>query len=199
MKSAVRPPRPSSISQKIDEATRQARFRSPLTSRSLKTGTNAAERAESATSDRTVFGIRKAMLKALIGPLIPNRYAATISRTSPRTREAPVATAKMTPDRARLRLSPSGSLDMAAGDGALICIAPASSSSSRAASSVRTPSSRRGRMIAVERSDGSCATGPLSSAASLSKYVGLPCSRRRRSRSSRRSCRCRSASSTGAA
>ena len=73
MKSAVRPPSPSSISQKIDEATRQARFRSPLTSRSLKTGTNAAESAESATSDRTVFGIRKAISKALIGPLIPNR------------------------------------------------------------------------------------------------------------------------------
>ena len=41
--------------------------------------------------------------------------------------------------------------------------------------------------------------GQESSVASLSKYVGLPSSRRRRSRASRRSCRCRSASSTRAA
>ena len=110
MKSAVRPPRPSSISQKIDDATRQARFRSPFTSRSLKTGTNAADSAESATSDRTVFGIRKAISNALIGPLMPKIAACAISRTSPMTREIPVAIAKMTPERARPRpTSASGS------------------------------------------------------------------------------------------
>ncbi len=68
MNNAVSPPRPRSISQNTDEATRHARLRSPFTSRSLKTGTNAAERAESATSDRTVFGIRNAIVNALTGP-----------------------------------------------------------------------------------------------------------------------------------
>src|SRR2546422_9006071 len=75
MKRAVKPPSPSSISQKSVEATRQARARSPFTSRSLKMGTNAADSAESATSDRTVFGMRKAISNALIGPLMPKTAA----------------------------------------------------------------------------------------------------------------------------
>ena len=104
MNSAVRPPSPRSISQKSEEATRHARCLSPFTSRSLKTGTNAADSAESATSERTVFGMRNAISKALTGPLIPKRAACAISRTSPMTREIPVAIAKMTPDRARPRL-----------------------------------------------------------------------------------------------
>ena len=114
MNSAVRPPRPSSISQKIDDATRHARFRSPFTSRSLKTGTNAAESAESATSDRTVFGIRNAISKALTGPLMPKTAACAISRTSPMTRETAVAIAKITPERARPRPSSGGSAVAAA-------------------------------------------------------------------------------------
>ena len=105
MKSAVRPPSPSSISQKIDDATRQARFRSPFTSRSLKTGTNAAESAESATSARTVFGMRNAISKALTGPEMPKTAAWAISRTRPTTRESPVAIAKMTPERASPRVA----------------------------------------------------------------------------------------------
>ena len=52
MNSAVSPPSPSSISQKRLDATRQARFRSPFSSSSLKTGTNADESAASATSAR---------------------------------------------------------------------------------------------------------------------------------------------------
>jgi hypothetical protein len=44
-------------SQKIVEARRQARARSPFSRSSLKTGTNAPESAWSATSDRTRFGI----------------------------------------------------------------------------------------------------------------------------------------------
>ena len=66
-------------------------------------GTNAADSAESATSDRTVFGMRKAISNALIGPLMPKTAACAISRTRPMTREIPVATAKMTPERARPR------------------------------------------------------------------------------------------------
>ena len=63
--------RPRSTSQKSVEATRHARLRSPFSSSSLKTGTKAPERAASATSARTRFGIRNATVKALIGPLAP--------------------------------------------------------------------------------------------------------------------------------
>ena len=56
MKTAVSAPRPSSISQSRLDATRHARLRSPFSSRSLKTGTNADETAVSATSARIVFG-----------------------------------------------------------------------------------------------------------------------------------------------
>ena len=71
MKSAVSAPRPSSISQKRLEATRQARLRSPFSSSSLKTGTNAEESAASATSERRRFGTWKATVKALIFPAAP--------------------------------------------------------------------------------------------------------------------------------
>ena len=69
----------------------------------------------------------------------------------------------------------------------MTCVACPSSSSAAASSSISSPRSRLGRMIVVGASAGSCATGQVSSVASLSKYVGLPCSRRRRSRASRRS------------
>ena len=71
MQTAVTPPRPSSISHSTLEATRHARARSPLTSSSLKTGTNAEDRAWSATSDRIRFGTWKATVNALILPLAP--------------------------------------------------------------------------------------------------------------------------------
>ena len=71
MKRALTPPRPSSTSQNIEEATRQARLRSPFSSRSLNTGTKADESAASATSARIVFGTRNAMLNAFTGPLTP--------------------------------------------------------------------------------------------------------------------------------
>jgi hypothetical protein len=71
MKSAVSPPRPRNRSQKSVEATRQARARSPLSSIPLKTGTNAPEKARSATSARTRFGTWNATVKALIGPSTP--------------------------------------------------------------------------------------------------------------------------------
>ncbi len=71
MNSAVRPPRPSKTSQNRLEATRHARLRSPFSSRSEKTGTNADESAASATSARSVFGIRNATSNPLIGPTVP--------------------------------------------------------------------------------------------------------------------------------
>ena len=73
MNSAVIPPSPSSTSQKIVEATRHARARSPFSSSSLKTGTNAPESAASATSARTRFGIWNATVKALILPVTPKK------------------------------------------------------------------------------------------------------------------------------
>ena len=71
MNSAVRPPSTRRTSQKIVDATRQARLRSPFSSRSLKTGTNAPESAASASSARTRFGIWNATVNALIFPLMP--------------------------------------------------------------------------------------------------------------------------------
>ena len=71
MNSAVRPPSPSSTSQKRLDATRHARFRSPFSRSSLKTGTKAEDSAASATSARTVFGIRNATSNALIAPTVP--------------------------------------------------------------------------------------------------------------------------------
>ena len=68
-------PRTSSVSQKSVEATRQARFFSPFSSSSLKTGTNAPESAASATSARTRFGIWIATVNALMSPETPKKYA----------------------------------------------------------------------------------------------------------------------------
>ena len=69
--SAVSAPSPRSISQKSDDATRQARRRSPFSSSSRKTGTKAEESAASATSARTRFGSWNATVNALIGPRAP--------------------------------------------------------------------------------------------------------------------------------
>jgi hypothetical protein len=66
MKIAVTAVSPRSSSQIRLEATRHARARSPFSSSSLKTGTNADESAASATSARTRFGTWKATVKALM-------------------------------------------------------------------------------------------------------------------------------------
>src|SRR4029079_761088 len=100
---AVSPVVISRTSQKIVDATRHALARSPFSRSSLKTGTKAPERAVSATSARTRFGIWNATVNALIFPAAPKVYAATISRTSPSTRERPVAAPKTAVDRARRR------------------------------------------------------------------------------------------------
>ena len=76
MKSAVSAVRPSSISQKSVDATRQARFLS-FSRRSVKTGTNADESAASATSARKRFGSWNATVNALILP--PRRSSTTRS------------------------------------------------------------------------------------------------------------------------
>ena len=65
------PPRPSSTSQKTVDATRQARSALPFSSSSLKTGTNAAESAASATSERSRFGSWNATVNVLIEPSTP--------------------------------------------------------------------------------------------------------------------------------
>ena len=95
MKTAVSPVVKRRTSQKIVDATRHARARSPFSSSSLNTGTNAPESAVSATSARTRFGIWNATVNALTRPAAPNAYAATISRTSPSTRDSAVAAPKI--------------------------------------------------------------------------------------------------------
>ena len=71
MKSAESAVSPSSISQKRLDATRHARRRSPFSSRSLNTGTNADDSAASATSARIRFGTWNATVNALIRPAAP--------------------------------------------------------------------------------------------------------------------------------
>jgi hypothetical protein len=71
MKIAVSAPSTMKTSRRSVEATRQARSFSRFSSSSLKTGTNADERAASATSERTRFGIWNATVNVLIGPATP--------------------------------------------------------------------------------------------------------------------------------
>ena len=59
------------IRKKRLEATRNASFRSPFSSSSLNTGTNAPWSAESANSARTRFGTWKAIVNADIAPVTP--------------------------------------------------------------------------------------------------------------------------------
>src|SRR5215218_8208382 len=107
MKSAVRAVSPSSISHSMVDATRHARARSPRSSSSLNTGTNAAESAASATRARKKFGIWNATVNALIpSPCTPKRPLTTISRTSPAMRERPVASEKTAVDQANRRAWP---------------------------------------------------------------------------------------------
>ena len=106
IRTAVSAETPMRTSQKIVEATRQARAFSSLASSSLKTGTNAPESAASPTNARVRLGICDATVKALIFPETPKKYAATISRTRPRTRERPVARVNVAVERASRRAWP---------------------------------------------------------------------------------------------
>ena len=69
--SAVTAPSTSVIRKNRLEATRNASLRSPFSSSSVKTGTNAPWSAESANSARTRFGTWKAIVKADIAPETP--------------------------------------------------------------------------------------------------------------------------------
>ncbi len=69
--SAVIAPRTSRIRKKSVDATRNASLRSPFSSSSVKTGTNAPCRAESATRARIRLGTWKAIVNADIAPLTP--------------------------------------------------------------------------------------------------------------------------------
>ena len=95
MKNAVIAPRTISMIQNSVEASRNASLRRPCWSRSVNTGTNAADSAALANRLLTRFGIWKAIVNADAGPLVPKKLAATISRTSPATREMPVAIEKI--------------------------------------------------------------------------------------------------------
>ena len=94
MNSAVSAPRTRQIRKNRLDATWNASLRSPFSSSSVKTGTNAPWRAESANRARIRFGTWKAIVNADIAPLTPKYLAATTSRTSPSTRERPVASEK---------------------------------------------------------------------------------------------------------
>ena len=94
-------PRISVTRKSIVEASRNASRRSPFSSNSVKTGTNAAWMAASANRLRTRFGTWNAIVNADIGPSVPKYEAATISRTRPATREAAVASENSAVERAR--------------------------------------------------------------------------------------------------
>ena len=146
--------RPTNDSQKTLDATRQARSRSPRCSRSLKTGTNAAPSAESATSARTRFGTWNATVNALIDPCTPKNAAATISRSTP---DDPAETGRDREQRGRDRQATSrGGLERRGGVGlghrARIGTRPAGPGSRRAASALTVLDSGvapavRGRLV----------------------------------------------------
>ena len=81
----------------------------------MKTGTNAAPSAESATSARTRFGTWNATVNALIDPCTPKNAAATISRSTP---DDPAETGRDREQRSRDRqATPRGGLERRGGVG----------------------------------------------------------------------------------
>ena len=94
-------PRTTATTKISIEASRNASCFWPCSSFSVNTGTNAPWIAASANRLRTVFGIRKAIVKADIGALVPKYLAAKTSRTRPATRENAVAIEKKAVERAR--------------------------------------------------------------------------------------------------
>src|ERR1700675_1854676 len=73
------------------QASRQAPSRPRFEKDSVKTGMNAAERAPSPNSSRSMFGSRKAAKKASVAVPAPKALAMIRSRTNPRTRLSRVA------------------------------------------------------------------------------------------------------------
>ncbi len=101
MKSAERPPRITAASQRTTLATRHASGSLPSSRSWTNTGTNAAEIALSATRLRTRFGTLNAIRNAPRAGLAPKKRAATISRTTPATRDTAVAAPNTAVDAAR--------------------------------------------------------------------------------------------------
>ena len=95
MKTAVTAPSAISMIQNTVAASRNASRRRPSWSSSVKTGTNAAERAALANRLLTRFGTWKAIVKAEYCLKVEKKLAAMISRTSPAMREKPVAIEKI--------------------------------------------------------------------------------------------------------
>src|SRR3954453_20909646 len=142
MKNAVSAPRPISISQNSVEASRTASFRRPFSSSSVKTGTNAADSAAFANRFVTRLGTWTAIVYAEAGPLVPKKLAATISRTSPATREMPVAIEKI----AVLRATPPLVGGGGGGDSS-----PKASALAVKAAIVRRSAARVGRFVSAPR------------------------------------------------
>ncbi len=71
MKNAEIAPSPISMIQNSVEASRNASFLRPCWSRSVNTGTNAADSAAFANRFATRLGTRKAIVKAEAAPLVP--------------------------------------------------------------------------------------------------------------------------------
>ena len=93
--SAVNAPRTIRMIQNSVEASLNAsRFR-PCCSRSVNTGTNAADSAACANRFDIRFGIWDAIVNAEALTVVPKKLAATISRARPATREIAVANAKI--------------------------------------------------------------------------------------------------------
>ncbi len=106
MKNAVIAPSAISMIQNSVDASRNASFLRPFCSNSVNTGTNAADSAAFANRLANRFGTWKASVNAEAGPFVPKKLAATISRSSPATREKPVRIEKIAVLRATPR--PSG-------------------------------------------------------------------------------------------
>ena len=84
---------------------RQAASRPRSASVRVKVGTNAAVIAPSANRSRSRLGTRNATLKASIAVPAPNRAARTVSRATPSSRLAIVATPISPAERASLELT----------------------------------------------------------------------------------------------
>ena len=91
----VTTPRAIRMIQNSVEASRNASFLRPAWSRSVNTGTNAADSAACENRLLIRFGTCEAIVKAEAAALVPKKLAATTSRARPAIRESAVARAKI--------------------------------------------------------------------------------------------------------
>ena len=97
-----------SMIQKSVDASRNASRRRPCWSRSVNTGTNAADSAAWAKRLAMRLGTRLASVNAEAGPEVPKKLAARISRPRPATREKAVRIEKIAVLRATRSPPPRG-------------------------------------------------------------------------------------------